>query len=84
MGNCLSKISEGSMEKYERHMSNMKGSIECLRQRFRYEDWIAEFNGFPSIEIITPVEDRFPPQACNLEWAYKVNKLDYRLYGWRA
>ena len=44
----------------------------------RYDDVLAMGGHVCKRVYKTPVADRFPPQACDLQWGYKANRLTDR------
>ena len=62
MGNCLSKIESLDSLVYDFHFKDESGEIMKANAARSLGVHLRKIN-----EILTPVEDRFPPQACNLE-----------------
>ena len=73
MGNCLSKIPKGDFQEYkemmiERSLSKGRAYIR------RYNDLQAMGCYVCKLVCETAVADRFPPQACDLEWKNKGSR----------
>ena len=73
MGNCLSKIPEGDFQLYKEALAERASNKERIYIR-RYEDLLAIGCHVRKRVCKTPVADRFPPQACNLEWEIKASR----------
>ena len=73
MGNCLSKIPEGAFQLYKEALAESALNKERIYIR-RYDDLLAIGCHVRKRVCKTPVADRFPPQACNLEWEIKASR----------
>ena len=75
MGNCLSKIPEGYLERFTRFYQSGKHH----RIIPSFQEWQALI-GRTDINmrvITTPISDRFPACACDLEYKTPANKFVY-------
>ena len=73
MGNCLSKIPEGAFQLYKEALAEWASNKERIYIR-RYDDLLAIGCHVCKRVCKPPVADRFPSQACNLEWEIKAGR----------
>jgi hypothetical protein len=73
MGNTLSKIYIDNFQMFEKSKKN-----NTYYMQKSYNDCMSLYGGV-NIEIKTPVEDRFPPQACVIEYKVVICKVLDRL-----
>ena len=78
MGNCLSKIPEGFFQLYKEALAECALNKERIYMK-RYKDFLAAGGHVCKRVCKTPVADRFPPQACNLEWEIKSSRYVDRI-----
>ena len=73
MGNCLSKIPEGAFQLYKEALAESALNKDRIYIR-RYDDLLAIGCHVCKQVCKTLVTDRFPLQACNLEWEIKASR----------
>jgi hypothetical protein len=77
MGNTLSKIFESSSNLYEKNKKNHRRFIS-------YNDFMSFHGNGRTLEIKTPVEARYPPHACVLEYTKITGKFLDQVMGQNA
>ena len=73
MGNCLSKVLEGYLERVTRWA---KSGNYAMMPSFQEFQAVVGRNGFNRV-ITTPISDRFPACACDLMYSTSGNKFVY-------
>ena len=71
MGNCLSKVAETLFELYKRIPKSRENGVSYNNLKAVYS--------YPPYIITTPVQDRFPLQACKLEYREKACRYAKRI-----